>query len=86
MVHPRFRCFPRVFFFNEKQLDLNSLKGQTKAEEVGDRVSELLGLRVPLRLFRSRRFSAVSHGKPDVKDAIQILKNRLAVLRNRNGP
>ena len=33
----------------EKRLDLNSLQGQTKAEELGDRVRELLTLRLPLK-------------------------------------
>ena len=44
----------------KKRLDLNSLRGQTKAEELGDPVIELLSLRLPLyhgRLFRSSRFS-----------------------------
>ena len=33
----------------EKRLDLKSLKGQTKAEEVGDHVSNLPSLRLPLK-------------------------------------
>jgi hypothetical protein len=39
--------FARVF--PEKQLELKSLKGQTKAEELGDRVPELRSLRLPLK-------------------------------------
>ena len=46
-VHPRFRCFAGVFL--EKRLDLKSLKGQTKAEELRDRVPELLSLRLLLK-------------------------------------
>jgi hypothetical protein len=34
--------------FSEKRLELKSLKGQTKAEEVGDRVPKLLSLRLSL--------------------------------------
>ena len=33
----------------EKRLDLKSLKGQTKAEELADVVPELLSLRLPLK-------------------------------------
>jgi hypothetical protein len=32
--------------FPEKRLELKSLKGQTKAKELGDRVPELLSLRL----------------------------------------
>jgi hypothetical protein len=40
--------FARVF--PEKRLELKSLKGQTKAEELGDLlVLELLSLRLPLK-------------------------------------
>ena len=33
----------------EKRLDLKSLKGWTKAEELADRVPELLSLRISLK-------------------------------------
>ena len=46
-MHPRLRCFARAF--PTKRLDLKSLKGQTKAEELGDVVRELLSLRLPLK-------------------------------------
>jgi hypothetical protein len=46
-VHPRFRRFPPVFL--EKRLDLKSLKGQTKAEELGPPWAKLLSLRLPLK-------------------------------------
>ena len=36
-------------FFLEKRLDLKSLKGWTKAEELGARGSELLSLRPSLK-------------------------------------
>jgi hypothetical protein len=39
--------FPPIFC--EKRLELKSLKGQTKAEELGDRVPELLSLRLSLK-------------------------------------
>ena len=39
------------FFFFEKRLDLKSLKGQLKAKELGDQVSELLSFRLPLKAF-----------------------------------
>jgi hypothetical protein len=39
--------FARVF--PEKRLELKSLKGWTKAEELGDRVPELLSLRPSLK-------------------------------------
>ena len=39
--------FPRVF--PEKRLELKSLKGQTKVEELGDPVPDLLSLRLPLK-------------------------------------
>ena len=39
--------FPPVF--PEKRLELQSLKGQTKAEELGDLVPELLSVRLPLK-------------------------------------
>ena len=35
--------------FPEKRLELKSPKGWTKAEELGDRVSELLSLRLSLK-------------------------------------
>jgi hypothetical protein len=38
------------------------------------------------RLVRSSRFFVVSGGKPAFKSTIQILKNRMAVLRYRDGP
>jgi hypothetical protein len=39
--------FARVF--PEKRLELKSLKGQTKPEELEDQVPELLSLRLPLK-------------------------------------
>jgi hypothetical protein len=39
--------FPWVF--SEKRLELKSLKGQTKTEELGDQVPVLLSLRLPLK-------------------------------------
>jgi hypothetical protein len=41
--------FARVF--PEKRLELKSLKGQTKAEELGNQVPELLSLRLSLKAF-----------------------------------
>jgi hypothetical protein len=35
--------------FPEKRLELKSLKRQTKAEELGDRVAELLSIRLSLK-------------------------------------
>ena len=46
-VHPRFRCFPRVFL--EERLDLKSLKGRTKAEELRKLLPQFLSLRPPLK-------------------------------------
>jgi hypothetical protein len=46
-VLPRFRHFARVFL--EERLDLKSLKGWTKAEELGNPVPELLNLRSSLK-------------------------------------
>jgi hypothetical protein len=43
---PRFRHFPRVF--PAKRLDLQNLKGLTKAEELGVLGPKLLSLRLPL--------------------------------------
>jgi hypothetical protein len=54
-VHPWFRRFSRVSL--EERLELESLKGMTKAKELGARCLELLSLRPPLKLFSSRRFS-----------------------------
>ena len=39
--------FARVF--PEKRLELKSLKGQTKTEELGTRSPELLSFRLPLK-------------------------------------
>jgi hypothetical protein len=44
--------FPTVGFppvFPKKRLELKSLKGQTKAEEIGDPVLDLLSLRLSLK-------------------------------------
>ena len=46
-VLPRFRRFPTVF--PKKRLELKSLKGQTKTEELGARGPELLSLRLSLK-------------------------------------
>jgi hypothetical protein len=35
--------------FPEKRLELKSLTGQTKAEQLGDQFPELLSLRLPLK-------------------------------------
>jgi hypothetical protein len=50
-------------FFLRIGSKLKSLKGQTKAEEFGDLVPELLGLLLPLRLFGSSRFSGKKIGQ-----------------------
>jgi hypothetical protein len=47
--------FPRVF--PNKRLELKSLKGQTKAEELGPRWPEPSTFVCPLKLFNSSRFS-----------------------------
>jgi hypothetical protein len=47
-VHPRFHHFPYKVFL-EKRLELKSFKGQTKAEELGDPVPDLLNLRLSLK-------------------------------------
>ena len=44
---PRFRHFARVF--PKKRLELKSLKGWTKAEELRDPVPKLLSLRLSLK-------------------------------------
>jgi hypothetical protein len=46
-VHPRFRCFPRVF--PAKRLEVKSLKKQTKAEELGTRCPQFLSFRLSLK-------------------------------------
>ena len=46
-VDPRFRCFAEETA--EERLDLKSLKGRTKAEELGDPVPELLSFRPSLK-------------------------------------
>jgi hypothetical protein len=43
-------------FFSVKRLELKSLKGRTKAEELGTRGPQFLSLRPPLMHFSSRRF------------------------------
>ena len=42
--------------FLEKRLDLKSLKGQTKAEELGTRDSKFLSLRLPLKALQIEPF------------------------------
>ena len=42
--------------FPEKRLELKSLKGQTKVEELGDPVPELLSLRLPLKALKFEPF------------------------------
>jgi len=62
--------FPRVF--PEKRLELKSLKGRTKAEEEGTPFPSSSAFVLPLRLFRSSRFSRKTGGKPAVENTIQI--------------
>ena len=54
VVYPRFRCFARVF--PAKLLDLKSLRGQTKAEELGAQVPEFLRLRLSPKALRVEPF------------------------------
>jgi hypothetical protein len=49
MVRPRFRCFAPVF--PEKRLELKSLKGQTKAEELRDPSQEKLVQNLVLKIL-----------------------------------
>jgi hypothetical protein len=46
-MHPRFRYFARVFL--AERLDLKSLRGKTKAEELGDQVPDFHSLRLTLK-------------------------------------
>jgi hypothetical protein len=76
-VHPRFRHFAR--FFPEKRLELKSLKGQTKAEELGDQVPELLSLR---QLYFEPSLREKLGQNLQLKTPLANLKNRIAVLRS----
>jgi hypothetical protein len=50
-VHPRFRRFPPVF--PKKRLELKSLKGQTKAEELRENLVENLLMKTPYKFKKS---------------------------------
>ena len=60
-MDPRFRCFAEETA--EKRLDLKSLKGRTKAEELGDQVPELLSLRLSLKALLIEPFLSRFSGK-----------------------
>ena len=83
-MHPRFRRFPRVF--PKKRLELKSLKRQTKAEEEGTPGPFLLSLRLPLKALLFEPFLRKNSGKTCSRKHHTILKNRMAVLRNRYPP
>jgi hypothetical protein len=76
--------FARVF--PEKRLELKSLKRQTKAEEEGTRGPFLLSLRLPLKALLFEPFLRKNSRKTFSRKHHTILKNRMAVLRNRRPP
>ena len=73
--------FPRVF--PKKRLEQKSLKRQTKADEEGTPGPFLLSLRLPLKALLFEPFLRKNLWKTCSRKHHTILKNRMAVLRNR---
>jgi hypothetical protein len=75
--------YPYIF---KRRLELKSLKRQTKAEEEGTRGPFLISLRLSLKALLFEPFLRENSGKTCSRKHHTILKNRMAVLRNRYPP